>query len=444
MSKYTREDIIRLVEEEDVEFVRLQFVDIFGVLKNIAVTSRQLEKVLDNKCLLDFTALDGFVKTSELDMYLFPDLDTFEIFPWRPQQGKVARLICSIRTKEGVPYEGDSRQVLQSVVDEAWELGYTLDVGPECEFFLFNCDENGLPTTRTDEQATYMDISPLDTGENARRDMILTLEDMNFNIESSYHEKAPGQHEIDFDYDDAIHTADNIMTFKMVVKIIARRHGKHATFVPKPNANVNGSGMHLNLSISDKNGKNLFADESDENGLSTLAYQFIAGIMEHAKAITAITNPLVNSYKRLVPGFDAPVYLVWSMNNPTSLLHVPPAEPENKRIELRFPDATSNPYLALAVCLAAGLDGIKRGLTPPPRTSQSLMGLPREEVEAMGYEHIPENLGQAIDELEKDEFIKGVLGKNIANQFIRQKKQEWRTYLRQVTNWEIDEYLYRY
>ncbi len=444
MSKYTREDIIRLVEEEDVEFIRLQFADIFGVMKNIAVTARQLEKVLDNKCLLDFTALDSFVKTSDLDMYLFPDLDTFEIFPWRPQQGKVARLICSIRTKDGVSYEADSRFVLQSVVNEAAKMGYTLYVGPECEFFLFNCDENGLPTTNTDEQATYMDISPLDTGENARRDMILILEDMNVDVETSYHEKAPGQHEIDFDYDDAIHTADKIMTFKMVAKIIARRHGKHATFLPKPNANVNGSGMHLNFSIADKFGRNLFADESDENGLSTLAYQFIAGIMEHAKAITAITNPLVNSYKRLVPGFDAPVYMVWSMNNQASLLHVPPADPENKRIELRFPDATSNPYLALAVCLAAGLDGIKRELTPPPKTSQCLMGIPREEVEAMGYEHIPENLGQAIEELEKDEFIKGVLGKHIAHQFIKQKRKEWRTYLKQVTNWEIDEYLYRY
>jgi glutamine synthetase len=444
MSKYTREDIIRLVEEEDVEFIRLQFVDIFGVLKNVAVTSRQLEKVLDNKCLLDFAALDGVASPKDLDMYLFPDLDTFEIFPWRPQQGKVARMICSIRTKEGVPYAGDGRLVLQRVVDEAQKMGYILNVGPECEFFLFDCDESGRPTTKTDEQATFMDISPLDTGENARRDMILTLEEMNFDIESSFHEKAPGQHEIDFEYDDAIHTADNIMTFKMVVKIIARRHGKHATFLPKPNADVNGSGMHLNLSISDANGKNLFADEADEQGLSALAYQFIAGVMEHAKAITAITNPLVNSYKRLVPGFDAPVYLVWSANNPASLLHVPPAEAENKRIELRFPDATSNPYLALAVCLAAGLDGIKRGLTPPPETDRVLMGMPREEVEALGYEHIPENLGQAIEELEKDSFIKDVLGETIANQFIRRKKQEWRMYLKQVTNWEIDEYLYRY
>jgi glutamine synthetase len=444
MSKYTREDIIQLVEEEDVEFIRLQFVDIFGVLKNIAVTSRQLDKVLDNRCLLDFSALEGFVNNEDLDMYLFPDLDTFEIFPWRPQQGKVARMICSIRTKEGVPYKADSRLVLQRVVDEAKALGYILNVGPECEFFLFDCDENGLPTIKTNEQATFMDISPLDTGENARRDMILTLEEMNFAIEDSYHEKAPGQHEIDFEYDDAIHTADNIMTFKMVVKIIARRHGKHATFLPKPNATVNGSGMHLNLSISDANGNNLFADDGDENGLSPLAYHFIAGVMEHAKAITAITNPLVNSYKRLVPGFDAPVYMVWSMNNPASLMHVPPAEGKNKRIELRFPDATSNPYLALAVCLAAGLDGIKRGLTPPPKTTTVLMGLPREQVEAMGYEHIPENLGQAIEALEGDEFIKNVLGETIAKQFIHRKKQEWRTYLKQVTNWEIDEYLYRY
>ena len=291
MNNYTKEDIIRLVEEEDVEFIRLQFTDLFGNLKNIAVTASQLDRVLNNKCMFDGSAIDGFARIEESDMYLYPDLSTLEIFPWRPQQGKVARMICDVYRPNGQPFEGDPRYVLKRAVQQAEDMGYTFEVGPECEFFLFNTDENTMPTTSTHEQAGYFDIGPLDFGENARRDIVMNLEDMGFVIEASHHEMAPAQHEIDFKYDEALHTADNIMTFKMAVRTIARRHGLHATFMPKPKFGVNGSGMHINMSLQ-KDGKNIFQDASDPNGLSKEAYYFIGGIMKHIKGMAAITNPL--------------------------------------------------------------------------------------------------------------------------------------------------------
>ena len=314
MNNYTKEDIIRLVEEEDVEFIRLQFTDLFGNLKNIAVTASQLDRVLNNKCMFDGSAIDGFARIEESDMYLYPDLSTLEIFPWRPQQGKVARMICDVYRPNGQPFEGDPRYVLKRAVQQAEDMGYTFEVGPECEFFLFNTDENTMPTTNTHEQAGYFDIGPLDFGENARRDIVMNLEDMGFVIEASHHEMAPAQHEIDFKYDEALHTADNIMTFKMAVRTIAKRHGLFASFMPKPKYGINGSGMHINMSLQ-KDGKNIFQDASDPNGLSKEAYYFIGGIMKHIKGMAAITNPLVNSYKRLVPGFEAPVYIAWSTTN---------------------------------------------------------------------------------------------------------------------------------
>ena len=292
--KYTKQDVLRLVQEEDVEFIRLQFTDMFGTFKNVAVTSSQLAKALDNQCRFDGSSIEGFVRIEESDMYLHPDLDTFAIFPWRPQQGKVARLICDVFRPDGKPFEGDPRYILKKAVKEADDMGYTFDVGPECEFFLYHTDDTGQPTTVTHEKAGYFDLGPVDLGENARRDMVLTLEDMGFEIEASYHEAAPAQHEIDFRYDEALVTADNIMTFKLAVKTIAKRHGLHASFMPKPKEGVNGSGMHTNMSLS-KEGRNIFADPSDSLGLSREAYYFIGGLMKHIKGMAAIANPLVNS-----------------------------------------------------------------------------------------------------------------------------------------------------
>ena len=303
MSKYTRQDIIRMVKEEDVEFIRLQFTDMFGTLKNVAVTSSQLEKALNNECMFDGSSIEGFVRMEESDMYLYPDLDTFVIFPWRPQQGKVARIICDIYRTDRTPFLGDTRYILKKMIAKAADMGYRFDVGPECEFFLFHTDENGQPTTITHEKAGYFDLGPVDLGENARRDMVLTLEDMGYEIEASHHEVAPAQHEIDFKYDEALVTADHIMTFKLAVKTIAKRHGLFASFMPKPRDGVNGSGMHVNMSLS-KDGKNIFEEPADPLGLSKEAYYFIGGIMKHIKGMALITNPLVNSYKRLVPGFE--------------------------------------------------------------------------------------------------------------------------------------------
>ncbi|MGN0382941.1 MAG: type I glutamate--ammonia ligase [Eubacterium sp.] len=442
MMSYTKQQIIDLVNEEDISFIRLQFTDIFGTMKNVAITSSQLEKALNNECMFDGSSIEGFVKIESSDMYLYPDLDTFEIFPWRPQQGKVARLICDVYKFDGTPFEGDPRYILKKVLKEAADMGYQFDVGPECEFFMFHTDDHGNPTTLTHEKATYFDMSPIDCGENARRDMVLTLEEMGFEIEASHHEVAPAQHEIDFRYDEALKTADNIQTFKLTVKSIAKRHGMYATFMPKPIYGINGSGMHTNMSLF-KNGKNIFADSSDKLGLSKEAYSFIAGIIEHMKGMTIITNPLVNSYKRLVPGYEAPVYIAWSAVNRSPLIRIPASRGEGTRVELRSPDPSANPYLVLAVCLAAGLDGIKRGLTPPAGIDKNIFKMDDEEKEAAGIESIPENLFLAIEAFKKDRFIQGVLGKHTSKEYIKAKTKEWKEYRSQVTSWEIDEYLYK-
>lgn len=440
---YTKEDIMELVQDEDVEFIRLQFTDMFGQMKNVAITVSQLGKALDNRCMFDGSSIEGFARIEEADMILYPDLDTLAIFPWRPQQGKVARLICDVKRPGGEPFEGDPRYVLKRAVREAAELGYTFEVGPECEFFLFHTDENGLPTTITHEKAGYFDLGPLDLGENARRDMVLTLEDMGFIVESSHHEIAPAQHEIDFQYDEALATADNIMTFKLAVKTIAKRHGLHATFMPKPKFGVNGSGMHINMSLA-KDGKNIFSDSADKNGLSREAYWFIGGIMKHMKGMTAITNPLVNSYKRLVPGYEAPVYIAWSATNRSPLIRIPSSRGEHTRIELRCPDPSANPYLALAVCLRAGLDGIVNHIDPPESVDCNIFDLTEEERKSRGIEAVPASLREAVSELEKDELIREVLGVHMADKYIRAKKEEWEKYTAQVTEWEISQYLNQY
>lgn len=442
MSRYTKQDIMRRIEEEDIEFIRLQFTDMFGSLKNVAITSSQLGKALDNKCMFDGSSIEGFVRIEESDMYLYPDLDTFETFPWRPQQGKVARLICDVYKADGTPFEGDPRYVLRRVLKEAADMGYSFDVGPECEFFLFHTDDNGMPTTISHEKASYFDISPLDLGENARRDMVLTLEDMGFEIEASHHEVAPAQHEIDFKYGPALATADNIMTFKLVVKTMAKKHGLFASFMPKPLYGVNGSGMHTNMSLT-KDGKNIFDDPKGKNGLSKEAYYFIAGIMKHIKGMTAIANPLVNSYKRLVPGHEAPVYIAWSATNRSPLIRIPASRGAGTRIELRSPDPAANPYLLLALCLAAGLDGIKHKMEPPKPVNGNIFELTEEEMNAQNIEIIPFNLCRGVEAMEADPFIREVLGNHVFSKYVEAKKTEWDHYRKQVTQWEIDEYLYK-
>ena len=444
MSRYTKDDIFKMVEEEDVEFIRLQFTDIFGTLKNIAITSSQLEKALDNKCMFDGSSVEGFVRIEESDMYLYPDYDTFEIFPWRPQQGKVARLICDVHTPDGKPFEGDPRWILKKTIKEANEMGYRFDVGPECEFFLFHTDDNGLPTTLSHEKAGYFDLGPNDLGENIRRDMVLTLEEMGFEIEASHHEVAPAQHEIDFKYDEALKTADNIQTFKMTVKTIAKRHGLYATFMPKPKFGISGSGMHINMSLATEEGKNIFADENGKIGLSDDAYHFIAGIMKHARGMSAITNPLVNSYKRLVPGYEAPVYIAWSAKNRSPLIRIPASRGNGTRVELRNPDPTANPYLVLALCLAAGLDGIKNKIEVPESVDCNIYEMTPGERRAAGIENMPADLKEAVDCLVADEFLCSVLGEHITTKYVEAKMKEWENYTTRVSQWEIDEYLYKY
>ncbi|GAA0277607.1 type I glutamate--ammonia ligase [Faecalicatena contorta] len=442
MNDYTREDILEMVEEEDVGFIRLQFTDIYGTMKNMAVTVSQLEKALNNECMFDGSSIEGFSRTEESDMYLYPDLNTFEIFPWRPQQGKVARFICDVYRPDGTPYESDPRCVLKKVIREAREMGYTMNAGPECEFFLFHTDDDGLPTTITHERGSYFDVGPLDYGENARRDMVLTLEEMGFEIETSHHEIAPAQHEIDFRYDEALATADNIMTFKLVVKTIAKRHGLHATFMPKPKTETYGSGMHLNLSLS-KDGTNIFQDSSDKNGLSREGYYFMGGLLKHMKAITCITNPTVNSYKRFVPGYEAPVYMSWSARTRGPLIRIPSVRGEKTRIELRSPDPSANPYLALAVLLAAGLDGIKNQILPPDSVDEDIQAMSEEQRRELHIEALPLNLMEAVRELEGDALIREVLGADLTAKTIASHKKEYHDYCMQVTDWELANYLHK-
>lgn len=442
MRKYTKNDILEFVEEEDVEFVRLQFTDLFGSMKNLAITSGHLKRALDNKVMFDGSSIEGFVGIDESDLYLYPDCGTFAMFPWRPQHGKVARLICDVYRPDGNFYEGDPRYILKKVVSEAAGEGYTLQVGPECEFFLYHLDDNGLPTNITHEQAGYFDMGPLDFGENARRDIVMTLEEMGFQVERSHHENAPAQHEIDFRYDEALPTADNIMTFKMAVKTIAKRHGLHAAFMPKPKSDADGSGMHINMSLS-KDGVNLFQDDRDPCGLSREAYYFLGGLMKHMKAMTLILNPVVNSYKRLVPGYEAPAYMVWSARNRTPLVRIPATRGKDTRIELRSPDPSCNPYLAIAVCLAAGLDGIRNQIDPPDSMDMNMNALSAQERKKLGIERLPENLKEAVDEFEKAPFMREVLGEEVCRKYAEAKRREWEAYNRQISEWELRNYLLR-
>lgn len=439
----TKEDVLRIAAESDVKFVRLQFTDIFGVLKNVAITVEQLEKALDGEMMFDGSSIEGFVRIEESDMYLKPDPNTFAVFPWRPREGSVARLICDIYNSDGTPFIGCPRNTLRRALAEAAEMGYSMNVGPEAEFFLFLTDEKGRPTTVTHDKAGYFDLTPVDLGENARRDMVLTLEDLGFEIEASHHEVAPGQHEIDFKYDDALDIADKIMTFKFVVRTIAQRHGLHATFMPKPVFGIAGSGMHMNQSLF-KGDQNAFYDPSKPSELSDEAIYYVGGLIKHASAMAAITNPTINSYKRLVSGYEAPVYIAWSGANRSPLIRIPAKKGLSTRIELRNPDPACNPYLAIAVALKAGLDGIKNKIQPPPPTDKNIYHMTPEELAAEGIKSLPTSMYEAIKELQKDEVMREALGEHIFNRFVEAKLIEWDRYRAQVHQWELDEYLEKF
>ena len=443
MGKYTKEDIIRRVMEEDIQFIRMQFTDIFGQLKNVAITASQIEKAVNNQIMIDGSSIEGFVRIEESDQYLWPDLDTFSVLPWRPQYGKVARLICDVHNPNGTPFVGDPRNVLMRVLRRASDMGFTFNVGPELEFFLFQTDENGKPTTQTSDEAGYFDLGPLDHGESTRREICLSLEQMGFEIEASHHEVAQGQHEIDFKYADALRTADNIMTFKLAVKTLAQKNGLHATFMPKPIFGINGSGMHTNMSLF-QGGKNAFYDPDDPKGLSKEAYSFIAGLLAHVKGMAAVTNPLVNSYKRLVPGYEAPCYLAWSASNRSALIRIPAARGQSTRVELRSPDPACNPYLELALCLAAGLDGIEKGLTPPPEVTENIFDMNAAARKAHGIDSLPDSLEEAIHALEADPLVLDTLGEHVAANYIEGKRKEWEEYRTRVSSWEREKYIINY
>ena len=440
MAKYTKDQIIQLCKEQDVEFIRLQFIDVLGIPKNVAVTSSQLEKVLTDGMMFDGSSIEGFARIEESDMYLMPDLDTFVIYPWRPQTGKVARFICDVYTPAGEPFDGDPRGILKKQMEEAKKLGYEFNVGNECEFFLFQTDENGRPTTKTNDEAGYFDLDPVDMGTDARRDICLTLEQMGFEIEASHHEVAPGQHEVDFKYADALTTADNVVTFRLAVKTIAKKYGLHATFIPKPIFGINGSGMHTNMSLF-KDGKNAFFDPAGELQLSDTAYSFIAGVLKHVAGITAVTKPLVNSYKRLVPGYEAPCYIAWSASNRTDIIRIPASRGAGTRVELRSPDPSTNPYLCLARCLAAGMDGIKNNLPAPDSVDVNLFKSTQEERDALGVKNLPGSLYEALKTMEEDGLVKEVLGEHAYNAFYTSKMQEWDSFRMFVSQWELDEYM---
>lgn len=441
---YTQDEIARIAREEDVRFLRLQFTDLLGVIKNVEVPISQLDKVLNNKITFDGSSIEGFVRIEESDMLLYPDLATWLIFPWQSGGGKVARLICDIHMPDGTPFAGDPRGILKRALKAAEEMGFTtMNVGPEPEFFLFKQDEHGNPTTEMNDQGGYFDLAPVDLGENCRREIVLTLESMGFEIEGSHHEVAPGQHEIDFKYANALAAADNIMTFKLVVKTVAHQFGLHATFMPKPVFGINGSGMHCHLSLF-REKENVFFDEQAEQSLSVVAKQFMAGILAHARGFTAITNPLVNSYKRLVPGYEAPIYIAWSAKNRSPLVRVPNSRGLSTRIEVRSPDPSANPYLAFAVMLHAGLDGIRRQLPLPNPVNRNIYVMNEMERVRAGILSLPESLRSALEELANDEVIRDALGEHTYTFFSEAKMIEWDMFRTAVHDWEREQYLSMY
>ncbi len=440
MAKYTKEDIIRLVRENNIEFIRLQFTDIFGQLKNVAITASQIEKAVNNQVAIDGSSIEGFVRIHESDQYLWPDLDSYVELPWAPSYSRVARLICDVHNPDGTAFVGDPRSILKRELQKAAEMGYSFNVGPELEFFLFQTDDAGRPTTKTSDEASYFDLGPMDHGEATRREICLTLEKMGFEIEAAHHEVAAGQHEIDFKYADALTAADNIMTFKLAVKTMSQKNGLHATFMPKPIYGIAGSGMHTNMSLF-KNGKNVFFDPNGDKQLSEDAYHFIAGLLTHVRSMAAVTNPLVNSYKRLVPGFEAPCYMAWSASNRSALIRIPSARGQSTRVELRSPDPTCNPYLEMAVCLAAGLDGINRKLLPPAEITENIYEMTAATRAEKGIDSLPGTLKEAVMLMQQDDLIAETLGDHVMQQYVEGKLKEWDAYRTHVSKWETDRYL---
>ncbi|MFC6721413.1 type I glutamate--ammonia ligase [Halobacteriaceae bacterium SHR40] len=441
------EDVLDSIEEEDVDFLRLQFTDILGTPKNVSIPADQAEKAFTEGIYFDGSSINGFVRIQESDMRLEPDPTTFAVLPWRNSEKVTsARLICDvIDTSTGKPFPGDPRRVLKNAVDRANEMGYTVNAGPEPEFFLFEEDEDGKATTITQDSGGYFDLAPKDLAQDVRGDIIYGLQEMGFEVEASHHEVAEGQHEIDFKYDDALTTADNIVTFRSVVRAIAAQHDLHATFMPKPIPRINGSGMHTHLSLFTEGGENAFHDDDDEFNLSETAKQFLAGILEHAPALAAVTNPTVNSYKRLVPGYEAPVYVAWSDVNRSALIRKPAARvPAASRIEARFPDPSCNSYLALAALIQAGLDGIENGLDCPDPVRENIYEFDEEKREEYGIDTLPTNLGEAVEELEDDEVIMDALGPHVSEKFVEAKSQEFSEYLVEVSEWELDRYLEKF
>ncbi|MCT1175898.1 type I glutamate--ammonia ligase [Pediococcus pentosaceus] len=438
---YSQADIRQMAKDENVRFLRLMFTDLFGIIKNVEVPISQLDKLLDNKLMFDGSSIDGFVRIEESDMYLYPDLSTWMVFPWGSEHGKVARIICEVYSNDRKPFVGDPRNNLIRVLQEMKDAGFTdFNIGPEPEFFLLKLDENGKPTTNLNDKGSYFDLAPVDLGENCRRDIVLELENMGFDVEASHHEVAPGQHEIDFKYADALTAADNIQTFKLVVKTVARKYNLHATFMPKPMDGINGSGMHLNMSLFNKEG-NAFYDEKGDLQLSRNAYWFLGGLLKHARSYTAVCNPIVNSYKRLVPGYEAPVYVAWSGSNRSPLIRVPSSKGLSTRFEVRSVDPAANPYLAIASVLEAGLDGIRNKIEPEDSVDRNIY---RMNIQERNEEHItdlPSTLHNALKEFQNDDVMRKALGDHIFQSFLEAKKLEWASYRQEVTQWERDQYL---
>ncbi len=439
-----RARILEQVDREGVRFLRLQFTDILGTIKNVEVPRRQFEAALDGKIMFDGSSIEGFVRIEESDMRLHPDLNTFRVLPWDEPQGKVARVICDVHNPDGSEFDGCPRVALKRALAHAKALGFEMMTGPEAEFFLFvGPKENQNPTTETHDTGGYFDLAPIDRGEDARRDIVDALEKLGFEVEAAHHEVAPAQHEIDFKYADALTTADSVSTFRWVVRKVARDHGLHATFMPKPIFGQNGSGMHVHQSLF-VNGENVFYGPGKRYEMSDTALHYIGGILRHARGFCAVTNPLVNSFKRLVPGYEAPTMIAWSERNRSPLVRVPDMRGVGTRIELRMPDPSCNPYLAFAVMLSSGLDGIENKIDPGESVSRNVYTMSLRERKRLGIEALPADLNEALNALEKDAVVTAALGEHITANFVEAKRQEWQEYIAQVHTWEVDRYLASY
>ncbi len=440
----TEEQIKKIIKDKNVKFIELQFVDINGQVKSLTIPSEHIDKALQNEMMLDGSSIKGFRSIETSDMYFYPDKNTFTLLPWREFDGtNTARLICDIHNADGTPFEGCPRCNLKRVMTEAKKLGYSMNMGPEVEFFLFKRNDENRPTTEKVDVGGYYDIGPDDLGEDIRAEIVLTLQEMGFDIEASHHEVADSQHEIDFKYADILTAADNVATFKIAVKAIAAQYGLHATFMAKPLYGINGSGMHCNVSLF-KDGKNAFYDESTDTKLSDVAMYAIGGMLKHVQGFTAVTNPTVNSYKRLVPGYEAPVYLAWSLANRSALLRVPAKRGNATRVELRSPDPSCNPYLAFAVILGACVDGVKNQIKPPKQVGANIYALSSEERKRKRIDSLPGSLAEALNLIEKSKVAKESLGEHIFKEFTETKHKEWDAFRIYVSQWELDKYLERY